>query len=288
MNEIEIYYFSGTGNSLYVARDVSDKTNGKIINIASMMEKKVIISNADTIGIVFPVHYIWNGGVPLFIINFIKKLKDINTKYIFGICVYGIFYGDTIKTLRKIVKIQGGSLAAGFSVKMPYNYISWSDSLLSISIEKQQYLFSKWNMKLDVISEYVINKRKGRFETAADIMLSLTDMFDLRVKIGKPHYQVKAGFLKTDLPFEEILPLMDKSFKYDDKCNGCGICSRICPVGNIKLSNNKPLWQHHCEQCFACFQWCPKEAIQFGNKTVNGKRYRHPSVKLTDMITYEI
>jgi flavodoxin/ferredoxin len=285
MDKIEIYYFSGTGNTLVVARDLANKTCGKLINVASLIEKEIIISDATIIGIVFPVHYIWNGGIPLVINNFIKKIKNINTKYIFGICIYGMFHGDTIKTLRKIVKAQGGNLSAGFSVKMPYNYITWSGSLLPINSDKQQDMYIKWKSKLDIIYEYVINKKSGRFETTADIFLSLTDLLDIRIKIGKPHYQVKAGFLKpTDLPFEKILPLMDKSFTYDEKCNGCGICSQICPARNIKLPENKPLWQHHCEQCFACLQWCPKEAIQFGNKTVDGKRYHNPNVKLTDMI----
>jgi len=44
------------------------------------------------------------------------------------------------------------------------------------------------------------------------------------------------------------------------------------------------MWQHHCEKCFACLQWCPQEAIQFGSKTSGRKRYHHPDVKLADMV----
>jgi MinD superfamily P-loop ATPase len=75
---------------------------------------------------------------------------------------------------------------------------------------------------------------------------------------------------------------MDKGFWVDAKCNACGICKTICPCGNIELAAGKPAWRHHCEQCMACIQWCPQEAIQFGKKTPGYKRYRHPEVKLPE------
>ena len=77
---------------------------------------------------------------------------------------------------------------------------------------------------------------------------------------------------------------MDKSFWADDKCNRCGICSRVCPANNIEMIDEKPAWLHRCEQCFACLQWCPQEAIQYGKRTVKYPRYRHPEVILEDML----
>jgi MinD superfamily P-loop ATPase len=77
---------------------------------------------------------------------------------------------------------------------------------------------------------------------------------------------------------------MDRSFWVDEKCNGCGICKTICPCGNIELKADRPAWLNHCEQCLACIQWCPQEAIQFGKKTQHYKRYHHPEVTLPEMI----
>ena len=74
----------------------------------------------------------------------------------------------------------------------------------------------------------------------------------------------------------------DKDFWADENCNSCGICEKICPVKNVKLANGKPGWLHKCEYCFACLQWCPKEAIQYKKSTVGRKRYRNPEVKLED------
>lgn len=80
------------------------------------------------------------------------------------------------------------------------------------------------------------------------------------------------------------VPTMDRSFWVDEKCDGCGICKAVCPSGNIDLPGERPVWLHHCEQCLACIQWCPQEAIQFGKKTPRYKRYHHPEVTLKDML----
>jgi len=58
----------------------------------------------------------------------------------------------------------------------------------------------------------------------------------------------------------------------------------VCPVGNIRMENKKPVWQHKCEQCLACLHWCPEEAIQCGRRTEGRKRYRNPEVNVKDFM----
>jgi len=77
---------------------------------------------------------------------------------------------------------------------------------------------------------------------------------------------------------------MDKKFWKDDKCNGCGICSKVRPAGNIEIINEKLAWLHRCEQCLAYMQWCPQEAIQCGKKTVKYPWYHHPEAILQGML----
>jgi MinD superfamily P-loop ATPase len=74
------------------------------------------------------------------------------------------------------------------------------------------------------------------------------------------------------------------AFVADGNCNGCGVCSQVCPMDNITLSNGKPSWDKDCVSCFACLQWCPHKAIQAGKMTVNKPRYHHPDVKMSDII----
>ena len=74
----------------------------------------------------------------------------------------------------------------------------------------------------------------------------------------------------------------DKNFNVEEKCTQCGICEKICPVGNIKLVDGKPTWHQNCEQCMRCIQWCPVEAIQIGKATITRTRYHNPEAKVTD------
>lgn len=87
----------------------------------------------------------------------------------------------------------------------------------------------------------------------------------------------------SNLSFHELIPLTDKSIYVDDKCNGCATCAKVCPVQNIKMIENKPVWQHHCEMCLACDEWCPTKAIHHWCK-IEGKDYHHPDVTISDML----
>ena len=77
---------------------------------------------------------------------------------------------------------------------------------------------------------------------------------------------------------------MDRKFWVDEKCDGCEICARVCPAANIKIIDGRPSWLHRCEQCLACLQWCPQEAIQYGKNTIKYPRYHHPEIILDDML----
>jgi ferredoxin len=292
--KVEVYYFSGTGNSLAIARDIARKIKGELISISSLMSKKSINTDADIIGIVFPVYH---GGFPLIIKNFVCKMTGFDNKYIFAVCTYGDSPGLSMKYFAKTMKSSGGKLSAGFAVKMPYNYITpsfvlsgflKSFTLREIDFEKQQVIFTQWKRKLEEICEYINAQKECEFETGAEIITNIVDFLNIKETIGKSVWLKIGGFEgKTDLPFIESRQLMDYSFNCDNKCNGCGICTKVCPVKNINLIDERPVWQHHCEQCFACLQWCPKEAIQFGHKTSHGRRYHHPDVMLPDMIIYD-
>jgi len=98
-----------------------------------------------------------------------------------------------------------------------------------------------------------------------------------------PLWQRLVLSLLYKLSFPKVHTL-DKSFFADSKCNGCGICQSVCPCGNISLTNNKPVFNHRCEQCFACLQWCPQQALQYGKGTASKSRYHNPSVSTSDII----
>jgi ferredoxin len=289
-----IYYFSGTGNSLAVARDIAEKLDGKLASIPSMMEEETVRTDADVIGMVFPVYYATNDcGIPLIIGRFVKKLENLGSKYVFAVCTHQGAPGATIENLGKLVKSCGGELSAGFNVKIsvPYStarkisYALFHRKLAADSLkdkEKQQKLFDEWKRKLQAITEYVTARKKGKFETRGLLLKTLLVPF-LPIEKRLFSYRYRNLSNASSLPFNELVNLADTSFRTNEKCTGCGTCARVCPVDNIKLVEGKPVWQHHCENCFACFHWCPKEAI-YGDIVEYAKRYHHPKVKLSDML----
>jgi uncharacterized Fe-S center protein len=80
------------------------------------------------------------------------------------------------------------------------------------------------------------------------------------------------------------VPEMDKYYSVSNDCNKCGICAKVCPVDNIGLDEvGRPYFRHHCEQCVACIQFCPKRAINYKDKTQSRKRYTNPAIKYADL-----
>lgn len=157
----EIYYFSGTGNSLALAKDIAHKIDGKLISIPSVINYNKISTEADVIGIVFPSYYETLGGVPLIVRRFVKKLENIESKYLFAICTYGGASITSMKCLEKLINSQGGKIKAGFTVNMPSNMAGPNLN----NTKKQEKLFAVWNKNLDYISEFVKTRKEGRFDT---------------------------------------------------------------------------------------------------------------------------
>ncbi len=280
----EIYYFSGTGNSLVVARDIAKKLNGEMISISSVIDKKSITPLTDVVGIVFPVYYEPHGGVPLIVRRFVKKLENIAGKYIFAICTYGAVSVNALNFLEKLIQSRGAKINAGFTVNMPNNLTETKNNP-----KKQEKMFHVWEENKDFIFQQIKNREEGRFGTP-------------NVTIGKFYGLIKfiAGPLSnfyehptlrelkkypdlSDLPYTELLPHMDKTFNTNANCIGCGTCSQICPAQNIEIIDGKPSWQQTCEFCLACIHWCKKEAIT-SSVLKNIAKYHHPQIKISDML----
>lgn len=272
MNQI-IYYFSGTGNTLFVARDIAKRLGASLTPIVSLVDETAVHLDSEVVGIVHPVYY---GELPVVVREFAEKLVNLDEKYIFAVCTFGGSAGDSLRSLKKIIRSRGGELSAAYGVHMPQNafYKFW---------EKHEPLYRKWRKKkLNIVVSNTEARKTGTFFTNI--------FFDIIFKgiqaYVRPKYKqsfIKLSGASPDLSVDELIRLNDTSFSVTDKCTGCGVCAKVCPVKNIVMVKGKPAWQHRCENCIACYNFCPEKAIRNGIAS-EGYYYRHPDIKVSDMI----
>jgi len=251
-----IYYFSGTGNSLKVAKDISDGL--KDTEIIQICSNNIGFNNTTLkkIGFIFPVYVC---GMPLLVKEFIEKVEIPRDAYVYTVVTFGASAGASISQLERLLINKGIKLSAAFKMKMPGNYqVMYSP----ISEKKQKQCFENEKENITKIVKSINSSEIVKCNGARDKLIK---------SVGAMMYGSFAPYKK------------DENFWTDGKCNGCGICVKVCPANNIIMNDNKPQWQHKCEQCVACMQWCPQKSIQYKKRTIKRGRYHHPDVVVTEL-----
>ena len=263
-NEVtKIYYLTGTGNSLKIAKDVGSKMGDhELIFIPELMknENKYVIEG-NTVGFIFPVYF---ARPPAVIREFIEKADFGKTSYIFTVMDGGGLFGRSLKIFDKLLKKKGKRLDAGFVIGMPGNH----PKIASMQRIKPAVHYEQEAIKVDEIIGIVKEKKPHKIETNYGLLGS----FFSHLAFRKPY----AASLAKEL---------DKYFRVDDNCINCGTCESICPVDNINNSDKASKWLNHCINCLACYHHCPQEAIQImGMETEKLDRYHHPEIAIEEII----
>ncbi len=259
-----IFYFSGTGNSLYVAKRIAKTNNEELVSIASLLTSEkdkyeYQLKENEVIGFVYPI-YAW--APPKQVLKFVEKLKLSNYKnnYIFSIATCGENIGNAMKVLSGALSKKQLLLNSGFSMKMPNNYIIMGN-VDSKEVERKKLLEAE--NTINTINKIIENRDKGVFQVEKGFMPSLlTNIINPLFNKGATHTE---------------------KFWASDKCTSCGICEKVCNCTNIKVQG-KPSWGNKCTQCLACIHLCPTGAIQYGKGTEKKGRYKNPEVSISEMI----
>ncbi|OPX46022.1 NAD(P)H-quinone oxidoreductase subunit I [Ruminiclostridium hungatei] len=254
-----IFYFTGTGNSLQAAGNIADYNSESLISVSERINSgeqlfEYTLKDDEIIGFVFPV-YAW--GPPGMVLEFVDRLRLVNysSQYVFSVATCGENIGNTMKLLEKKLNSRGISLSAGFSLKMPNNYIILGN-VDSKEVEKEK-LEAAGKTLLDI--NRTIEKREvGVFRTAKGILPGLL-----------------TGLVN---PLFSKYALDTRKFQADQRCTGCGICEKVCNTKTIKV-DKRPQWGDKCTQCLACISYCPVQAIQYGKGTEKKGRYTNPDVR---------
>lgn len=260
MREIRtvIYYYSATGNSLYVARELQQAINGvEIRSIAQAIQEDKPEAKADCVGFVFPMHYF---GLPLQVEEFLHKLTILESPYIFAIATCGVpYWGRPFVDAAKILQEKNQQLQAAWYVRLVSNYIPWRDIAADWQIAVRAWLAER---KLKKIASAIGNREQHEtWQLLRKFCAGYHDKWKARQQEFAENFQC------------------DKEL-----CTSCGLCERICPKGNILRPQGQPIWQQDCVECLGCLHICPTEAINYGEQTKGRKRYRHQLVKPADLL----
>jgi len=229
-SQTAIYYLSGAGNSLRLARDLGERVGGAtLVPLAKVVIDGMPVPPVGRVGVVFPTIMF---GMPNIVLKFLKMVPVSKDAYIFAIAANGGMMAGTLWQAERILRKRGLRLSAGFSF----------------------------------VSHELATDPGLREETLSRIASCVKDGRRSPVPAGS---FVERYFMTgvANVMARMIMPRMDSGFRLNERCNGCGLCAKICPVHNIELVDGRPVWRHKCEQCLACLHWCPQAGMDYGKDT---------------------
>lgn len=246
-----IFYFSGTGNSLYAANYLL-RDGESLFDMADCCRRSAFeytLQAGESVGFVFPVYY---GGLPSVVRHFVRRLKLAGGRaYIWAVITCGAEIYAAGNMLKEHLAASGNGLDAVFPLKMPDNCVI----LYELPSEEEQL------------------KTLEEAETALEA---------LKTRIAKREIPWTSPTRKDRALTAAMYPLYAnnrgvKKFWTDESCVGCGICASRCPTKVIEMIDGRPCWLHdRCVRCMSCLR-C--NAVQFGKNTMGRTRWVHPSLR---------
>lgn len=244
---ILISYFTGTGNterlSLLLAKRLEEL--GCAVDISKIGKDFTPVLSYDALVIAYPVHA-FNSPRP--VLDFARKLPDAQIPlYIMQVSGEPLSLNKSaVLSLARILRRKGYGIKGYFWYIMPYNIIFRHP---------------------DGMASRMLRTADSRINGDARIIFSLSEH---RWKVG-----IIARIVSSALKVEHPAALfIGRGFSVGDSCIGCGLCARVCPIGNIKMEKGRPVFGNDCTICMGCSFNCPEDAIRTG--ILNGWRVNGP------------
>jgi ferredoxin/flavodoxin len=272
----ELYYYSGTGNSLHVARELQKRLpESKIIPIVGLLKRDAVKTNAETVGIVFPIYL---SSMPIPVCRFLDKADLGSAKYVFAAATrIGTFHIADFN-IGKLLRRTGRSLDAFFNLNM----VSNSPCGLVPRFPGFDKITNAWTGKISPENVARLDAAVGeRLSFVIDTVAGRKRHFDERSFVQQCVKLLARTFIPARPSVKNVVP-----YYTDATCIGCGTCEKVCPSGRVGIVNGKPVWRKGvpCYVCFACFNSCPQQAILIEKRyTMKKGRYLHPGVSADDI-----
>lgn len=272
MSKNVLFYFSGTGNSLAAARNIAGHlTETVVVPMLKADAAACIEADTERIGLIYPIYM---NAVPREVANFVKGLAAASGKYIFAVATHGGLPGRAGLHLDNILEEQQLALDAYFDVEMINNTPK--------GVAPKPLMRLSW--ELDITPDIVGDKLKAAEaaigEIAQKVQNKESNMLEYRAAKGKgiSYLLIKQMWKMSERQRTKL------EFVLDEGCTGCGLCETLCTTKRIKLMDGKPEWTtEDCNYCYACFNYCPSQAIGVKHYTKKLGRYHHPEISAADI-----
>lgn len=246
-----IFYFTGTGNSLAAAKAllIRDEALVSITEALNTGAFGYTLKKGERVGFVYPEYaYTVPEPVQRFVGRLVLTQPENRPFYTYAVVTCGGKVARSAAYLRVLLAKQGIRLHNAFILPMPNNGVFWTPVSTGEEVER---ILKKAEERIGDIRE----------DTAAR-----------RVRPVRGSWFGRFGLLcmraiNTTKPFHAT-----------EKCVGCGMCVKNCPVKAIRMIDGKPVWvEKSCAMCTACINRCPVHAIEYGKNSAKNGQYVHPT-----------
>lgn len=243
-----IIYFTGTGNSRYVAKRIARSLDDELLCINDRIKNESIASvdAGERLVVVTPT-YAWR--IPRIVSDLIENTELKGVKKVWYVMTCGDSNGNADAYNSSLSKSKRWEHMGTFRIRMPENYIA----MFSVPDVNEA-------SRIVGVAEHQIDK--------AIKLIASNEAFPKRKHTIKD--KLESGIV-NNIFYPMIVKAKD--FKADSNCTGCGSCVRLCPLNNVSLVNGKPHWKSNCTHCMACIAYCPSSAIEYGKKSIGKPRY---------------
>lgn len=258
---MKIIYFTATGNSLYIAKSLSNE----LYSIPQLIKNKQYEFNDEKIGIVFPLYA---HTVPPYVEEFLMKVK-LNTNYLFAIITYGIYDAAVSDHLIQIANKCNYTFNYINTIKMVDTWLPGFKMKNQIKNEHKKNI----EEKLSIIKNDINNNFKYI------ISPSFIDKQLTKYQIKNKSKQNTNSNLRGN-----TIGLGIKNYLIiESGCTRCRVCIKVCPVNNIELINNEIKLKEHCLSCFSCTNNCPVNVMTIKTQR-DSSRFRNKNITLNEII----
>jgi len=252
-----VFYFSGTGNSRFVARMIAKAVGQETADITAYTKtpQRPVFTETGVYVFVCPSYMSAPARAMTDFIEWAGFPSGIKAYFIVT-CAASM--GITPKVASELCEKKGFEFMGAAQIEMPQNYIAL---FTTKKVEENIDIIEKAENEIERLSPLIAGGEKIECKKIGSVEYSVTRW------VRDVYYK---NFMKT------------KKFRVSETCISCGKCVKVCPLSNISMKDGRPSWGNNCTHCMACINRCPQDAIEYGKGSAGKPRYKGPEACMKD------